>query len=129
MIVADTDVLIDFLADHRPGALAVAAGIQADQLATTTVNCFELLAGAQNVRNRMRVVELLESIRVLLLDFLAARRAAEVRRQLERLGVGIGMGDSLIAGITLTSGSSLLTRNRRHFARQRRELSTRGRLG
>jgi predicted nucleic acid-binding protein len=34
-----------------------------------------------------------------------------------RLGVGIGMGDILIAGIVLAQGGTLLTRNRRHFER------------
>jgi predicted nucleic acid-binding protein len=36
---------------------------------------------------------------------------------LERDGVGIGMGDSLIAGIVLVHDGILLTRNRRHFER------------
>ena len=51
------------------------------------------------------------------LDVDAARRAAQVCQQLERSGIGIGMGDSLIAGIVLARGGSLLTRNKRHFER------------
>lgn len=32
-------------------------------------------------------------------------------------GEPIGMGDSLIAGIVLAHGETLMTRNRRHFGR------------
>jgi predicted nucleic acid-binding protein len=38
-----------------------------------------------------------------------------VRRELEARGEPIGMGDSLIAGIVLLHGGTLLTGNRRHF--------------
>jgi len=47
----------------------------------------------------------------------AADRAGGVRRELESRGDGIAMADSLIAGIVLTHGAQLLTRNRRHFER------------
>ena len=40
-----------------------------------------------------------------------------MRRALEKAGKGIGMADSLIAGITLAHGASLMTRNRRLFER------------
>jgi hypothetical protein len=37
MIVADTDVLIDFLEGHQPGAHAVAAALAAGRLQTTVI--------------------------------------------------------------------------------------------
>jgi tRNA(fMet)-specific endonuclease VapC len=117
MIIADTDVLIDYLEGHRPGAAAVSQALRRDLLQTTTVNYFELLAGARRPRQQESILALLESIQVLPLDVNAARRAAEVRQQLERSGIGIGMGDSLIAGIALARGATLLTRNKRHFER------------
>lgn len=117
MIVADTDVLIDYLEGALPGADWVQAGLQRGQLATTTVNCFEILSGARGPLERAAIAALLESIPLLPLDIDAARRAAEVRQQLERSGAGIGMGDSLIAGITLAHSAQLLTRNKRHFQR------------
>jgi len=40
-----------------------------------------------------------------------------VRLKLEKAGIGIGMADSLIAGIALAQGATLLTRNPRHFER------------
>jgi len=47
MIIADTDVLIDYLEGRLPGAEAVSQALRCDQLQTTTINYFELLAGAR----------------------------------------------------------------------------------
>ena len=117
MIVADTDVLIDFLRGREPGAEAVGSALETGQLQTTAVSCFELLSGARTGREREIVERLLDRIPVLALDRDAARRAAEVRRDLDQVGEAIGMADSLIAGIALAHNSRLLTRNRRHFER------------
>ena len=117
MIVADSDVLIDYLRRRQPGAAAVVEALRRGQLHTTILNCFELLAGAQSSQPEESVLALLESLSILPLDFEAARKAAEISRELDRLGVGIGLGDILIAGIVLAQGGTLLTRNRRHFER------------
>ena len=117
MIVADTDVLIDFLASVQPATDQVAEYIAADQLQTTAVSCFELLSGAGENKRGHAVRQLLESLGVLPLDRAAAEHAADVRRKLERTGRKIGMGDSLIAGIALAHDVPLLTRNKSHFER------------
>ena len=117
MIVADTDALIDFLAGQGTLAEPVARGIHAGALATTVISRFELLAGARSRAQQKLVHELLEALRTLTLDRAAADRAAGVRRHLEEQGLGIGMADSLIAGIVLEHDGRLLTRNRRHFER------------
>lgn len=117
MIIADTDVLIDYLEGRGLGAEAVFQALRRDELQTTTINYFELLAGARRRRQQESILALLQSIQVWPLDVDTARRAAEVRQQLERSGIGIGMGDSLIAGIALARGATLLTRNKKHFER------------
>ena len=117
MIVADTDVLIDFLEGRSPAADRVALELDRGQLRTTVISRFELLAGAKTTAQQKLVGELLGALPSLPLDEPAADRAAEIRRGLERDGVGIGMGDSLIAGIVLLHDGVLLTRNRRHFDR------------
>ncbi|MBI4917124.1 MAG: type II toxin-antitoxin system VapC family toxin [Acidobacteria bacterium] len=117
MIVADTDVLIDFLRDRAPVADRVALELEQGQLATTVINRFELLAGARGERQRERVLALLEGLVTLPLDADAADQAAEVRRRLEADGEPIGMADSLVAGIVIQRRGILLTRNRRHFDR------------
>jgi tRNA(fMet)-specific endonuclease VapC len=118
MIVADTDVLIDFLSGREPVASRVASAIAGEEgMATTVVSRFELVSGVRTAKQERAVGRLLEAISTLALDSPAADRAARVRRDLERAGVPIGMADSLIAGIVLEHGGRLLTRNQRHFQR------------
>jgi tRNA(fMet)-specific endonuclease VapC len=117
LIVADTDVLIDFLRGQKPFADRVGRSLESGTLATTTLNRFELLSGARSSRQLGILVELMNAMPCLPLDLEAADRAADIRRSLEKRGLAIGMGDSLIAGIVLARRSQLLTRNIRHFER------------
>jgi tRNA(fMet)-specific endonuclease VapC len=117
MMVADTDVLINFPEGRAPAANPIVLELDRGQLRTTVITRFELLAGAKTARQLKHVGELLAALPCLPLDEPAADAAAEIRRTLERDGVGIGMADSLIAGIVVTHRGVLLTRNRRHFER------------
>jgi tRNA(fMet)-specific endonuclease VapC len=117
VIVADTDVLIDFLANRQPAAARIGLELERGQLRTTVITRFELLAGAKTPRQEQVVSELLAGLPCLLLDEPGADAAAAIRRTLDRDGVGIGMADSLIAGIVMAHRGVLLTRNRRHFER------------
>jgi len=116
MIVADTDVLIDYLAG-KGEADAVERLLRRGALRTTVISRFELLSGAKNPNQRARLGQLLEAVPSLGLDDAAADAAGEIRRSLERSGSSIGMADCLIAGIVSGNGGALLTRNRRHFER------------
>ncbi len=117
MIVADTDVLIDFLQGRNPAADRIKLELEDSHLAVTAIGRFELLAGTRSTRVEQVVRQLLDAIPCLPLDVVSADRAAAVRRELQQQGAGIGMADSLVAGIVLASGSMLLTRNLRHFER------------
>lgn len=117
MTVADTDVLIDFLADREPASRWVAGELEGGRLWTTVITRFELLCGARNARQEIALRRLLAAIPSLSLDQQAADQAARVRKSLEKAGEPIGMADSLIAGIVLSQNATLLTRNRRHFKR------------
>jgi predicted nucleic acid-binding protein len=81
------------------------------------ITCFELLAEAKTARQLKLVGELLAAMPCLPLNEPGADAAAEIHRALERDGVGIGMADSLIAGIVMAHQGVLLTRNRCHFER------------
>lgn len=117
MTLADMGVLIDFLAGREPAAERVARELESGNLWTSVSTRFEMLSGARGARETRIVDELLDSMKIVPLDISAADRAAGVRRALERKGIGIGMADSLIAGIALHVGGTLLTRNRRRLAR------------
>jgi len=115
LILADTDVLIDYLAGAQPVTDQVLKYAQSDTLHTSAVSCFELLSGAWGGKRGDRVRRLVAAIPILPLDREAAIRAAVVHQQLARRGFSIGMADSLIAGIALVNDLPLLTRNRKHF--------------
>lgn len=117
MNVADTDVLIDYLTGSEPAASWIERELDSGRLLTTVVSRFELLAGARTEEELKTVSILLEAVPALPLDDDAAGEAARVRRDLEREGRGIGMGDSLIAGIVISAAGTLVTRNVRHFER------------
>lgn len=116
MTIADTDVLIDYLAG-KGEAGAVERLLRQGALRTTVITRFELLSGAKNAKQLARLVQLLDAVPSLGLNDAAADAAADIRRFLEKAGNPIGMADSLIAGIVATHGGTLLTRNRRHFER------------
>lgn len=116
MIVADTDVLIDFLRGAG-AAEKVALELERGAIWTTAVTRFELMAGARTERQRVVITDLLGGIPTLALDEAAADEAADIRRDLEERGESIGMADSLIAGIARAADKLLLTRNRKHFER------------
>ena len=115
MIIADTDVLIDYLAGTQPAADQVLAYAESDSLQTSAITCFELLSGARYGKRGDTVRRLVGAIPVLPLDREVTARAADVRQRLARGGASIGMADSLIAGIALVNNLPLLTRNRKHF--------------
>jgi tRNA(fMet)-specific endonuclease VapC len=117
MIIADTDVLIDYLADVEPAASRLALELQHPQLHTTAVTRAELLRGARTRRQLDAVTTLLDAIPTLPLDARAADCAAGIARALDAAGASIGMAEALIAGIAVRHGGVLLTRNRRHFSR------------
>ncbi|RLE21874.1 MAG: type II toxin-antitoxin system VapC family toxin [Acidobacteria bacterium] len=117
MIIADTDVLVDFLRDRKPMADRIALELTSSSFVTTVITQFELLSGIRTRREATAVEALLDVLDVFSLDPAAARRAAEVRRTLESKGQAIGMADSLIAGICLERNGILLTRNMKHFSR------------
>jgi tRNA(fMet)-specific endonuclease VapC len=117
MILADSDVLIDFLRGKEPSARRIRSEIATGGLATTAINAFELLSGAKAGSERAKIARLLAALNVLHIDQTVGAAAAEIRRQLEERGESIGMADYLIAGVCLVRQATLLTRNKAHFSR------------
>jgi predicted nucleic acid-binding protein len=113
-MIADSDVLIDYLRGREPVQGRIALELRHD-LATTAVNAFELRSGAKLARDQERVEQLLDALAILPIDGAAAAAAAGVRLNLERAGHGLAMADYLIAGVCLSRDAPLLTRNRAHF--------------
>ena len=68
MIVADTDVLIDFLQGRNPAADRIKLELEDSHLAVTAIGRFELLAGTRSTRVEQVVRQLLDAIPCLPLD-------------------------------------------------------------
>jgi tRNA(fMet)-specific endonuclease VapC len=116
LVVADTDVLIDFFTDTPPRAQAVAELLKEGRLGVAAVTVFELYAGVRGAKRLKQLESFFTRVPVLPLDLMAAAHAGKVYTQLRSEGVTVGNQDILIAGICLANGLPLLTRNASHFA-------------
>ena len=117
MIVADSDVLIDFLRGQGDGARRVELELRSGSFATTAITAFEIRSGARTEKQRKSVDTLLEAMTILPFGSEEARIAAEIRLQVEEQGLPIGMADYMIAATCIATDSILLTRNVKHFER------------
>lgn len=117
MIVADSDVLIDYLRGRGAFARRVELELQSSWFATTAITAFELRSGVRTPRQKDSVELLLEAMTVLPFGLGEARIAAEIRLDLQSRGEPIGMADYMIAAVCIATDGVLLTRNRKHFER------------
>jgi tRNA(fMet)-specific endonuclease VapC len=115
-VVADTNLLVDFLRGSDPGGAWVRGRLRGGDLRVTAVSSFELSLGADFL-DRLGRIEALLLNRTLPLDLLGAYRAGEVLSGLRREGHPIGVNDALVAGICLRFDLPLATRNVREFER------------
>ena len=114
--VVDTDLAIDFLRNHEPGASSVQEWLEQDLVRFSALTAFELRLGTNFVPRGESIAKLLAA-RTLPLDHAAALLAGDVYVTLRRLGLEIGVKDSLLAGTCLRFGLPLATRDVRHFGR------------
>src|SRR5260221_11680138 len=98
-VIADSDVLIDFLRGHGEGARRVAGELSARSPSTTAITAFELRSGAHSARQRNAVDTLLEAMTILSFRLEEARLAAGIRQHLESDGRAIRMADYLIPAV------------------------------
>lgn len=115
-VVADTDLIIDFLRGHGSGAAVVRELLRDRRLRVTAITGFELRLGTDFLDRHEDIMHLVRS-RTLPLDLPSALRGGEVASALQARGEPIGMADSLQAGICIRNDIPLATRNRRHFDR------------
>jgi tRNA(fMet)-specific endonuclease VapC len=117
MIIADSDVLIDFLRGRGGAARRVAMELETRSFGTTAITAFEIRSGARTPRQKRSIDNLLEAMTVLPFGPAEALIAAEIRQQAESEGQPIGMADYMIAAVCIAANGVLLTRNRKHFER------------
>lgn len=116
LVVADTDLVVDFLRGEGSGADAVEQWLRDGVLRLTAVTAYELRIGASFLEQGPAISRLLVG-RTLPLDAQAGLRAGGIAVELRERGEVIGVADTLQAGICLRYDLPLGTRNTRHFAR------------
>ncbi len=115
LIIADTDVIIDFFANVPPFARYVSELIQKNKLAITSVSVFELYAGVIGKKRLKQVDIFVKSVLIFPLSLIEAAIAAKIFTELKVRGRLIGNQDILIAGICVANSLPLLTKNSAHF--------------
>jgi tRNA(fMet)-specific endonuclease VapC len=117
LVVADTDVIIDFFSGSEPFSQVVAGFIRKDSLILTSITVFELYAGVLGSRRLGQIDDLVSAATVLSLGTEEALAAVGIYNELKKGGQLIGLRDILIAGICIARKRPLLTRNTVHFSR------------
>ncbi len=117
MMVADSDVLIDFLRGRGDWTRRIALELESRPFATTAIAAFEIRSAARTARQRKAVDTLLEAMTILPFGPEEARVAAGIRQQVESRGQPIRMADYMIAAVCIAADGVLLTRNPKHFER------------
>lgn len=116
MILADTDVLLDFLAGADPGASRVQIELEHGQLFTTAINRFELLSGSRSARQTRLIRQLLDALPCAAIDDATADQAADLHRILAQAGNPLSMNCCLIGTVALRNKAQILTRDAEAFA-------------
>jgi predicted nucleic acid-binding protein len=127
MIILDTNVVSELM-EVEPAAEVEAWFDRTDESALwlTTILVFEIKGGLDRMddgKRKRRLLAALDALlqidfreRVLPFDLDAAMEAARLDAERERRGRPIDVRDTLIAGIAISRGAAIATRNVRHFA-------------
>jgi tRNA(fMet)-specific endonuclease VapC len=114
----DTNLLVAILRGNEDAKKKMEELDRDGRQSTTSINSFELFYGAYNVHERVEeAITLLARMNVLPLDYESSKKAGEILAHLTRTGKPIDFRDALIAGVSLTNGLTLVTKNREHFSR------------
>ena len=111
----DSDIIIDFLRGKEDAVNYIKN--TNDELATTTINVFEVYFGGYKIGKIKDLDEFFSSLKILNLDFNSSKKAAEIASRLSKEGKQIEVKDLLIASICLVNNCVLVTSNVKHFSR------------
>lgn len=117
----DTNICIYLIKKRPPEVFERFQQIQMKQLHIPTIVLFELHDGIEKNNSQRRNLAALEQftapLRVVDFTIEAAKKAAKIRNNLEKMGKPIGAYDVQIAAIALALNMTLLTNNTREFER------------
>lgn len=114
----DTDTCVDLLRGVAP-VVAHLKLLAPDDCGMSVITSFELYAGAAKARDPAREIKkittLVSVIRELSFGTNEAKRAGDLRMQVEKAGTPVGPYDLLIAAHALAVGATLITANTVEF--------------
>ena len=117
MYLLDTDICIFGLRDH-PNVMSRLSSMSSYDWGISSLSAFEILRGASslgNARTKEESQDFVSFAQVFPFQAAEAKRAAQVERELARLGKPAGQIDTMIAGHALSLGFTLVTNNQKHF--------------
>ena len=123
-MILDTSFIIDLM-NRDEGAVKKLEELtrRGETQLITVVSIFELYSGVvqskKPVEEREKVIKRLEGQTILHLERISAEKAGEIDGALIKSGEMIEPTDSMIAGIALTKGEKVLTRNIKDFKKVR----------
>lgn len=124
MILLDTTFLIDLLKQRKNAVDKAVELVNMDELATTSVNIYELLIGVYSKngidhgKKLAAIEDLTERLEILTLEKNSAIKSAKIGGELMLNGEIVGDTDNMIAGIALSNGiATIVTRDKEHFQR------------
>ncbi|HLD97460.1 MAG TPA: type II toxin-antitoxin system VapC family toxin [Candidatus Nanoarchaeia archaeon] len=112
-VVLDTSVCIEIIKNRQRG-ISIANQLFTSEVFLASISTFELLLRRTNLG---AVEELLREVNLLGFDEKSARKAAEVKKELNANGTPIGLSDIFIAAIALANGCALATLNVKDFSK------------
>ena len=120
-VCLDTDILIDFIRNNKETVDWVKQHEENYELATTTVNVFELFYGVYESgfpkANMKDVEDLISRLKILNLSLESTREGGKQLARLKKEGNIVEFRDILIGSIALTERFMLKTNNKKHFLR------------
>ena len=120
-MIFDTSFIIDLMEKDASAVQKLKDAINNGEIqAVTSPTIFELYSGLAQSRlpelERKKILLTLSNLLVWDLDVEGAARGGEIDGSLISAGAKIEPIDSMIAGIALSRGEKLLTRNTKHFS-------------
>jgi tRNA(fMet)-specific endonuclease VapC len=117
LVCIDTDICVDFLRKRSPGFNLFIKILKGYEPCITAITSYELYLGHMKMKRKDRIDDFIYQFIILPFDLKASEVSANIGSSLDAKGKGIGIPDTLIAGICMSNNVPLLTLNTMHFSR------------
>jgi len=120
-VILDSTIMIGLLRKKREETQIIRKLEAEAELATTTINAFEVYYGAYKSKDVQRNLAsskgFLSTIELLTIDERSAEIAGQILAELESEGQSIDIRDLFIGCVAVSNGFTVLTHNKQHFQR------------